>query len=44
MKAAEGSDNLLVPMKEALSRMATVGEVCDALRQVFGTHRPADAF
>ena len=44
VKAAEGSDNLLVPMKEALSRMATVGEVCDALRQVFGTHRPADAF
>ncbi|MBA2530241.1 MAG: methylmalonyl-CoA mutase [Euzebyales bacterium] len=43
-KAADGSDNLLPVMKEALRRMATVGEVCDALRDVFGTHRPADAF
>ncbi|CAN5257449.1 methylmalonyl-CoA mutase family protein [soil metagenome] len=42
-KAAEGTDNLLPPMKEALARMATVGEVCDALRSVFGVHRPADA-
>ncbi|MBW3601584.1 MAG: methylmalonyl-CoA mutase [Actinobacteria bacterium] len=42
-KAAEGTDNLLPPMKEALARMATVGEVCDALRAVFGVHRPADA-
>ena len=43
-KAAAGSDNLLPVMKEALRRMATVGEVCDALRGVFGQHRPADAF
>ncbi len=41
-KAAEGDDNLLPVMKEALRRMATVGEVCDALRGVFGQHRPAD--
>jgi methylmalonyl-CoA mutase N-terminal domain/subunit len=41
--AAEGGDNLLVPMREALRRMATVGEVCDALREVFGTYRPPDA-
>ena len=40
--AAEGSDNLLVPMREALRRMATVGEVCDTLREVFGTYRPPD--
>ncbi len=40
-KAARGADNLLVPMKEALRRMATVGEVCDALRGVFGQHKPA---
>ena len=38
--AARGKDNLLVPMREALRRMATVGEVCDALRQVFGTYQP----
>jgi len=41
--AAEGSGNLLVPMREALRRMATVGEVCDTLREVFGTYRPPDA-
>ena len=42
--AARGRDNLLVPMREALRRMATVGEVCDALREVFGTYRPPDTF
>jgi methylmalonyl-CoA mutase N-terminal domain/subunit len=41
--AAEGSGNLLVPMREALRLMATVGEVCDTLREVFGTYRPPDA-
>jgi hypothetical protein len=24
--------------------MATVGEVCDALREVFGTYRPPETF
>jgi methylmalonyl-CoA mutase, N-terminal domain len=38
--AAEGSENLLYPMKEALSNLATVGEVSDALREVFGQYRP----
>jgi methylmalonyl-CoA mutase N-terminal domain/subunit len=38
--AAEGSDNLLYPMKEALSNLATVGEVSDTLREVFGQYRP----
>jgi methylmalonyl-CoA mutase N-terminal domain/subunit len=38
--AAEGTDDLLVPMREALRRMATVGEVCDTLRDVFGVYRP----
>jgi methylmalonyl-CoA mutase N-terminal domain/subunit len=38
--AARGADNLLVPMREALRRMATVGEVCDTLRDVFGVYRP----
>ncbi len=38
--AAKGSDNLLVPMREALRGMATVGEVCDTLRDVFGVYRP----
>jgi methylmalonyl-CoA mutase N-terminal domain/subunit len=38
--AAEGDDNLLYPMKEALSAYATVGEVSDVLREVFGTYEP----
>jgi methylmalonyl-CoA mutase, N-terminal domain len=43
-KAAESSDNLLPVMKVALRQMATVGEVCDALRGVYGAYRPADRF
>ncbi|WP_027342621.1 acyl-CoA mutase large subunit family protein [Hamadaea tsunoensis] len=43
-KAAEGTDNVLYPMKEALAARATVGEVCHALRDVWGTYRPADRF
>ncbi len=39
-KAAEGEDNLLYPMKEALSNFATLGEVSDVLREVFGQYRP----
>ncbi|MFE3265719.1 methylmalonyl-CoA mutase family protein [Streptomyces sp. NPDC059215] len=35
-KAAEGGDNVLHPMKRALACGATVGEVCDTLRQVWG--------
>ncbi|MBW3604445.1 MAG: methylmalonyl-CoA mutase [Actinobacteria bacterium] len=38
--AARGDDNLLVSMREALRAMATVGEVCDVLRGVFGSYRP----
>jgi methylmalonyl-CoA mutase N-terminal domain/subunit len=37
--AAGSGDNLLYPMREALAAGATVGEVSDALRRVFGTHR-----
>ncbi|MFJ1793472.1 acyl-CoA mutase large subunit family protein [Kitasatospora griseola] len=43
-KAAEGTDNVLYPMKEALAARATVGEVCDALRGVWGTYTPVDRF
>ncbi|MEU3038210.1 methylmalonyl-CoA mutase family protein, partial [Streptomyces griseoaurantiacus] len=43
-KAAEGEDNVLYPMKEALRALATVGEVCNALREVWGTYVPSDAF
>jgi methylmalonyl-CoA mutase N-terminal domain/subunit len=37
---ARGRDNVLPPMKEALRAGATLGEVSDALRTVFGEHRP----
>ncbi|MEU3097707.1 methylmalonyl-CoA mutase family protein [Streptomyces sp. NPDC006967] len=43
-KAAEGEDNVLYPMKDALRARATVGEVCNALREVWGTYVPTDAF
>jgi hypothetical protein len=29
-------------MREALRAMATVGEVCDSLRGVFGRYQPVD--
>ncbi len=39
--AARGTQNLLVPMREALRRMATLGEVSDVLRGVFGIYQPS---
>ncbi len=43
-RAADGTDNVLVPMKAALAEKATVGEVCDALREVWGVYSPPSAF
>jgi methylmalonyl-CoA mutase N-terminal domain len=40
--AAQGSDNVLYPMREALRAYATVGEVCDTLREVWGVYRSSD--
>jgi methylmalonyl-CoA mutase, N-terminal domain len=42
-RAAAGAGNLLYPMRAALAARATVGEVCDALRAVWGVYRPPDA-
>jgi len=42
--AAEGDDNVLYPMKGALRARATVGEVCNTLREVWGAYVPPDAF
>jgi methylmalonyl-CoA mutase N-terminal domain/subunit len=42
--AAQGDGNVLYPMKSALRARATVGEVSDALREVWGTYTPADVF
>jgi methylmalonyl-CoA mutase N-terminal domain/subunit len=41
---ARSRENLLPVMREALRLEATVGEVCDALRSVFGTYRPPAQF
>jgi methylmalonyl-CoA mutase N-terminal domain/subunit len=38
--AARGTQNLLYPMKEALRARATLGEVSDTLREVFGEYQP----
>src|SRR5689334_16032412 len=38
--AAEGSDNLVPPIRQALKDSASVGEVCGALREVFGEYQP----
>ena len=39
-ETAKGDGNLLVPMKEALRLMATLGEVADVLRGEFGVYQP----
>ena len=43
--AASGTTaNVLYPMRDALRARATVGEVCDSLREVWGVYHPADTF
>jgi methylmalonyl-CoA mutase N-terminal domain/subunit len=42
--AARGTDNVLPPLKQALALRATVGEVCDALREVWGVYQPSETF
>jgi methylmalonyl-CoA mutase N-terminal domain/subunit len=39
-QAAQGEANLLPVMKQALLAGATLGQICDQLRGVFGEHRP----
>ena len=40
MMSARGTANLLPPMKDALRARATLGEVSDVLRGVFGEYHP----
>ena len=37
-RAAEGDANLLPPMRDALRAHATIGEICGALRELWGTY------
>ena len=39
--AAAGRDNLMPAILDAVRAYATVGEISDTLRAVFGVHRPA---
>jgi methylmalonyl-CoA mutase N-terminal domain/subunit len=39
-RAADGTENLVPPILEALRASATLGEVSDTLRDVFGAYRP----
>jgi len=38
--AASGDENLMPRLVRAAKARATVGEICDALRDEFGEHRP----
>ncbi|MGH9750053.1 MAG: acyl-CoA mutase large subunit family protein [Candidatus Polarisedimenticolia bacterium] len=40
-RAASGDSNLLPAILEAVEARATLGEIADVLRRVFGTYRPA---
>ena len=42
--AAAGDGNVLHPMRTALRELATVGEVCGALREVWGVYTPQEFF
>ncbi|MFN2463383.1 MAG: methylmalonyl-CoA mutase [Candidatus Dormibacteria bacterium] len=42
--AARGGDNVLIPMKQAFSDYATIGEVFGRLREVWGRYRPRAEF
>jgi methylmalonyl-CoA mutase N-terminal domain/subunit len=43
-EAAAGTDNLMPPILEASRAYATVGEMCDALREVFGEYEEQPVF
>jgi methylmalonyl-CoA mutase N-terminal domain/subunit len=39
-EVAHGTGNLLYPIKDALRDRATIGEVCNVMREVFGEYKP----
>jgi methylmalonyl-CoA mutase N-terminal domain/subunit len=40
--AAAGTDNVLYPLRDALRAGASLGEVCDALREIWGEYQPGE--
>ncbi|MDD5205346.1 MAG: methylmalonyl-CoA mutase family protein [Desulfobacterales bacterium] len=43
-KAASGADNLMVPILDAVKCYATLGEICDVRRDVFGEYKQVNTF
>jgi len=41
-EAARGTDNLMAPIKHALADRCSMGEVCGAMRDVFGVYRSGE--
>jgi methylmalonyl-CoA mutase N-terminal domain/subunit len=41
---AQGEGNLVPPVLEAVLAYATVGEICDVFRQVFGEYQRREYF
>jgi len=39
-EAARGTDNLMHPIRQALMDRCSMGEVCGAMKDVFGAYRP----
>ena len=37
-KAAQGTENLMPHIYDAVKAYATLGEICDSMRDVFGTY------
>ncbi len=42
-RAAEGTDDLMPPILQAVKSYATVGEICGVMRDVFGDYQPPTA-
>ena len=43
-RVAEGEGNLLHPIRDALAADASLGEVCGAMREVFGEYKGGTFF
>jgi methylmalonyl-CoA mutase, N-terminal domain len=43
-RTAGTAENLLYPLRSALQALATIGEVSDALRDVWGVYQPAEVY
>ncbi len=44
VEAARGEGNMVPPMLDAVRAEATLGEICDALRDVWGDYREPARF